>query len=305
MGDWSKLITVNFVGGYCGDFICSLVYNSYYGSQVDFFNSVTKAKFSPNMACFKSVAFEGEGLRNFDMITNLYYNNDFYSTFVNDINRVSDNIDFFDYAYSHVAKIYRTCYDPDKQTFINNVLDYCRNVIPSDLKDFTIITHHSTDTRIPEFKFSNIFLGSHNIAIVSSDSKFDRYFRLLGYHKFYKRLYTDRTLKQAFQQMRALESEFLISCERSVLNDMGEIKIYVDKFLFSNDFTYVKQMEDIFSSIMGKQIVFNKDAIKTYRENNRKIYSRYLNIPEDFDHVDPINVSKINAFMDDVEGKNV
>lgn len=304
MSDWSKLITVNFVGGFCGDFICSLVYNSYYESEISFFKDVTKAKFSPNFAKHRSVAFSGEGFRNIDILTQLFYNQDKYSFFIQEINNVKETMGYEDDSYRQISKIYNTCVDKDRTTFINNVYDYCRTVVPPSLKDYTIITHHSCDLRTPEFRFKNIFPGSNNVAIVATDQIYNRYFRLLGYHKFYGRLFKDKTLKESFQLMRSVESDLLKFFENLTLDLTDEKLIYVDKFLFAKDFKYVEEMESMFSSIMGKQLVFDRDAITTYRNNNRKIYSNYLNVPEDFDYKDPSVLSKLNSFMDDVQGTN-
>lgn len=304
MEDWSKLITVNFVGGFCGDFICSLAYNSYYNREIFLDDRVTKATHIPTNESLPCLIYDGETFKDFDLLTHIYYNHDLFQTLVDYNAHINKNFGFSELRYEQLSKIYLVCYDKDRDVFIKNVQEFCRSIIPGNLKDFVILPHTTSDNRIPEFYLSNMFPKSNNLTIVCSDDRFNKYFRLLGYHKFYGKLYNN-DIKESMKIWNSFNSGLLSTFQRSYFKDLpgsNETKIYIDRFLFDYDASYIEEMEAIFSNIMNAEIKYDRNKIKNYRELNRSIMAKYLEIEPDFDHTNLENIKKINKFMNDIHG---
>jgi hypothetical protein len=277
------------------------VYESYYKRPISLDDGFTKASFTPANKALPGIVYNGEVLKDLDLLVHLYHNQDLFYTLEEDIEKIRKNLGINPERYDSVVKIYKTCYDEDKEFFISNVKDYLRTIIPCGLSDFVIASHMTTDERMPELYMCSLFPNSTNLSIVCSDEAFNRYFRLLGYHKFYKRVY-NMPLKDSYAIVRSLNGKLLQSFQREYLSDLGEVKIFIDKFLFEENMDYVHEVEKLFSTIMAADITFNYALIEDYRKRNRRIIAEYLDTNDEFIHDNFKVLSKLYTVFEDIKG---
>lgn len=304
VNDWSNLTTVNFVGGLCGDFICSLVYNDYYKIPIKINNS-SKVRFDSNVTS-QLPMFDSSCFRVIHLLSDLFYHKDS----IVGLQKVIENyksINFIDKHYIMLKKIFDFAYDPDVHQYVSNIQEVCRSIVPGNLKHPAIITHQSFDHNLPGLDMQSIFPGSHNIVLTTSSKDYFSYFRILAYHKYYASNWPNKTLKQSYEDLYQYERDLLDIVDRPYpyhhydnQSWITQTPIFVDKFLFDDDYLYVEQIEDIFSSNFNRPIMFNKQLILKYRYNNRRIISSYLNSSIDFDYTNKDVCFKANYLIDNI-----
>ena len=294
MNDWSNLITINFVGGFCGDFICSLIYNSHYGQDIKIDPKVTKVLFNPNLNNKNNVLFDTTCFRLHTLLTDLFL--------IEDLDKHLDqtiinfkNIGIQERHCMMIKTLYNMAKDKDQKTYVDNVKLLYRDIVQSNLKQLTVIPFQSYGTLLDGLEIQDIFPNSKNIVVTTSHQKYFNYFRILAFHKYYNRNWPHLTIKQAFDfvylQEGCLTSRIQSPCYMQPKDN--NLTIFIDKFLFEND---IEHAENIFN------LKFDRQHINDYIIANKIIISKYLDIPSDFDYTDQSIIDKCDQYVNSIEG---
>lgn len=303
VGDWSNLTTVNFVGGMCGDFICSLVYNSYYNTPFIIDNKVSKVTFNRNIDN-KSILFDTTFFRVFHLLSELYY----VKQSADKLDQVIKNfisINFADKHYETIKKIYDQCCDENQQYYVENIQEVCRSIIPNTIQSPTLLTHLSFDHDLDGLHVSKVFPKSNNILLTTSEKKYYNYFRILAFHKYYAKNWPNLSLKQAYEYLYQYERPLLDLIDRKPPYHPYDYQsqtiytpIYVDKFLFED--SYIEHIEDIFGKYFNSKLSFNREIIEQYKIKNKNIIAYYLGCEPNFNYKDDMISARAEGLVNTV-----
>lgn len=184
--DWSKLITINYPGGFGGDFFNKILYKSLNG--IDLVDQ-KKSEFNryAEVLCFFPER-EHNLLKAFRFLSH----DDAGLDYAFDSSQGWETAHGFD-SKTNTINIKRKFYHPDRKTYVKNLEDYLYTVYNKNQPGYNILNIHNTTIRSNRLMLQELFPGSYNIGLMCYEITPYLLFRVL---MFYKLMYVNFYVSQ-------------------------------------------------------------------------------------------------------------
>lgn len=154
--------------------------------------------------------------------------------------------------------------------FINKIIEYYRNYIPSyrEYFKYNVITFHYTENRLKELHFQKIFPKSINIIIHYKNFEYRQFKEMFN-------LLKTSTNNEEFIFRKKLNKNF-ITFDNYYFDD-NEIHFFIDEILFNNNFKYLSQFQEQLSDVLQEKIDIDKDLFIDYININKNLLEQFFN----------------------------
>lgn len=253
LDDWSSLVTVNYPGGMCGDFIATMIDNN--------FQNPSDRNFSFND---RSRYFHEKDPFNMNLKTFLFFYDDISTSNIK-INRP---------YVQRLLNVYNLVNADSKSKISDNLRQYCYDNFKDNFYRRRVFSAHSVeDVCMP---LQHTFPKSKNIFLHTDNKQFVKLSRVLfahktGYH-FYK---LDENGNMDIGGLYEWKGSIPDMVKKSLrlppnINYFNEFPIDVYKLIFEG-VSYDQSLSDL----LEEDIILSKSEIEFYRDNNIKILKDY------------------------------
>lgn len=282
MNDFSDRIFVNYISGYCGDFIVSLINCSLDPLTKTNLNNHNQqfAEENNRLIVFKELHYVlDRSLKKFthreqilETLRSVYKGNK--STYYNNLNKTIEKV--------------------DPLNLVDTFVEYARNEANS-IEQKAIAVHYTTSSdqieHFPNITFESIFPGSNKIRL-TSDYKYHLLFKTLGWYKM-NVLFRNDVLELKSKKMTPSEtiatSSYILEYVEWLLdfnnyyyklpNENAPLEDFVDvdvgNMLFTNRGD-VTSFENVLSSMLKKEIKLDTKMLNEYKIKNDLILQKIL-----------------------------
>lgn len=282
MTDYSKLITVNYSGGAGGEFFCNLLEaaleNKRFGALADQNN---KYSFSFKFNIVNGIGYYQSPFILYRLHKDDNYRSLFEKVYDADNKTIEDNV-----MYTNMYRLFLHVNDPDDNVTKENIVNAYRTfVAPSE--NYKISFSHNIKHYTPGLTLSDIYPNSKNILLTVTNLSHLNLFWFLGWYK------NNPKLSPALREITYYYS--------NVVSDpkfLDENKIYMDKIMFMDNLEdYVAEINQMISTLLGRSISLDLQALKDYRSANQKIIRDYFSLSDSDNILDSSFLNKVNNFM--------
>ena len=236
----NRLIFVSYKGGNCGDFFSSLLERALGNDDKSYLDDT-------NRCVYKNSAFIDHGIKGLEEVLRRYYRSGY-----------AESIDKFDHDglryLDWTKKIYEFCYDPDENTFIDNLIYYIRSNVVVKNKN-TVACIHYYD-HVEGLDLSRIYQPSVVFQLMTSDPLHHScFFYLSKYKQRFNLIKKSADFMEDPPMVNALPGDVTVI-------DSGKLFLTRD---------YDDQFESIVSTTLGMDVKIDRDLLNRYRDRNYKI----------------------------------
>ena len=270
----TKVILVNYTGGYCGNFLSHLI-----GEHLPVKYDIS-VNDDVNAYYFKSTEIETKYIKPFGKLFEI--RNGFLS--MKDLELITQ--EKIDPSYTYVMNLYKILHDEDDRVFMENVKSYYHELM-SNLKEQFFLTNIHYVNRYKDLSIHDVFKDSSVVHIST-------------YHKTYMSLFTllfhAKTKNDAADQI--LQSKTL--SDRSIFNDIvfpiprpfddRSIPVDMGKILFEDDYSSFYELQTRLSNEIGIELNLDLEKFKIYSKKNIEILEEILG--KDFLEVPHVKLTK-------------
>jgi len=257
----NKTVLVNYQGGYCGSFFCSLVAESL---GVDF--DLTT---DPDLNIY-------------------FYNNKkiktFYLKCINKIIKIRNNVitnkelstiedNDFDESYVYAKNLYNILKDEDDEVFIENIKNYFESLIDKREDEYFVSTIHYP-YQYRNLDLHDIYPNASILHIVADKKRHARYFHLLFHFKT-KDHPADKILQTSTLNQNQIYKDF-VEIESPQIFDDKSIPVDMGKLIFERDFAHLSVVEEALSKEVGKSVKLDRMKLNAYADRNVDIIKKIL-----------------------------
>ena len=220
MSEWKDLIVLNYMHGYCGDFIANLIM----GNPIVLSKGLSCTYTTPGVT-------SSHGVKNIDFIVGLKVD-PLYKAYLD--RNIEHNKQFLTRQYN----FFKLVDDSTVEGFVDNLTDHMRESFSHLPGTRTVYnTHHCYENQ-KVVSMQQIFPGSFNIGLYHETEETFPAFKFFFKHKV-KHHYGNPIY------------EFYKDRRPTFFNN--EYLIFVDKLLFEDDFKYAEQLEKDLGIVIDKQ----------------------------------------------------
>ena len=267
LDDWSELVTVNYRGGYCGDFFCTLLKEAIDNQPIEYrldknyrFSFGERCVFNnelKTLSYFHGWIIHTLELNPYEVVPKFY---NIYKKFYDEGFNTKEYL---------VEKIRTHLYDKYKQNFDGSL---------------KVGMFHNPNNE--DFSLQQIFPKSKNIVLLCPDWFFN-VTRVLFYVKTLKDNKSRNDFLSQKKDLPDIEKFFQGYFDPGYISINANDEYVVDIFdLFFDDVNYDQKLSDF----LGIDIKLNKDNIKFYRDKNVAMLNSY--------GIDPYAIHKKQHYVD-------
>lgn len=262
---YDKLITINYIGGFGGDFFANLldsaVYTKPFTAQSDHNNKYDYR----NEVVSLDHKYDFYMVRNMSRVFAYSKYPEFRQIILDVINKDLKSI--MDDSFINDYKFFLEVNDSDDLKLKQNIVNVSREFIPPP-ESFEIANFHNIKFLEPGLALKDVFPSSKNIFLTSTEDKYCVLFRFLVWYKN-KDVHgiLDKSLRD------------FTGSHRNTAIPPNETQIYMDKLLFSGEYgTYETEVDQSLTQLIGQPIVLDKQALHNYRTENTNLIKTYFNL---------------------------
>lgn len=282
--DYSKLITVNYSAGTGGEFMSHLITCAIDG--VKFENKPDDNNKFTFIRKFKKIG-ENELPVNPQLMFYIHKN----KTLQESMRRHTLEIDTLKSLTLHFVRQVNfydfVAADTDQQV-ISNIIETMRQMVDPPTS-YLVLNFHNVKFNVRELGLQNIFPGSFNLTLASTDIKNHFIFWFLGWYK-------NRVFRSGL-----IDSEKIIIQDKQQNSDPyfhNETVFYMDELIFGKNYVfYEDQLDKLLSDRVGREVKVDRAALAEYRLSNQKIIRDFFNIPENRLLIDTDIIEQITNYM--------
>jgi len=257
----TKVILVNYAGGYCGNFISYLIGDAL-GVK---YNLITDEE--KNSYYFQSDEIDTKHIKPFGKLFEIRRGD----LKINDLEIITRLK--LDKSYEYLLQLYKIVYDEDEAVFIGNIKTYYQDLMNS-LKAEYFITNIHYGYKYKDLSLQDVFKESIVIHIGTMFPKYARLFTLLLYSKI-KDDKADQILQSSTLSKKYIFENIIKPVPPKSFNDQS---IYVDMgtLLFEKDIKQLDDLEINLLSSFGINLTLNRKKFFEYADKNIKIVETIL-----------------------------
>jgi hypothetical protein len=245
----NRLIFVTYKGGNCGDFFCSLLDRAF-GNDDESFQDET------NRCVFKNPAFMDHRIKGLEEVFRRYNKHEYIIAVDQMKNR--SWLNYLEWT----KQVHDFCYDPDRNEFIRNVIEY----IASNLKVYkknTVASIHYYDY-FEGFNLSDIYQPSVTLQLMTEDPLYHNYFFFLARYK------------QRFHLIRNAPDWYTFIDEPTMVKQLPGAVTRVDsgRLFFENG--YEDELDATLSKTLDMEVKVDRDYLNSYREGNDRVLKNFF-----------------------------
>lgn len=257
----TKKILVNYTGGYCGNFLCSLL-----SDALNTEDAMNEDK-SNNSYEFMSSGVHTKFVKPFGKIFQIH-NKTIRRKDLETIKAL--NLDQF---YIHVTKLYDLLYDDDEEVFLDNIKEYYSYLMGELTGDYYITSIHYA-FQYKNLSIHDVFKDFTVLHLYTTNKRYGRYFTLLLYYK------TKNALADQILQSTTLSSGGIyydvIDPVLPVVKDPRSIPVDIGRITFGRDFDHLTEVEEKLSEKLGVQVTLDRERLRNYADRNEEIIKEIL-----------------------------
>jgi hypothetical protein len=247
--DWSDLVTVNYQGGYGGEFFSFLLYESFHG-EIQYI----KGEYSPYRYNFTPI----DPLKDIPLF--------YFNVLTHSKDRGANNEYFVNTQTftKHVSAIKKICYDDNRKEYIKNLQNYIlENYLPKHKKN-NVTKMHNFLVNENSISIQEIFPKSTNYDLICKNESEHFIFRILFFYK-------------------TICNNFIYYNDDKILFTVFESSKYVTiEYIFRNKFEYFKSEEtgikiDVFDLFINEKndLNLNIKKLKEYKKDILYILKKF------------------------------
>lgn len=277
-----KSILVNYIGGYCGNFLSSMIAEALGTDYLFSKNEET------NTYYYNSDDINIKYIKPFGKLFNIREN----IIKKQDMKYIIDNK--LDPFYEHIFHLYNILDDPDDERFFINVKEHFKELMETQKNEFFVSPIHY-GFYYKNFSLHEVFPDSTILHVISENKKYGRYFKLLFYFKT-----KEANVDKVFQSYTLSEQQLyrnIISPETPYIRDQRSIPVDMGKLIFENDFEHLSEVESKLSKSIDRKIVFDRAKFSEYAHKNIEIIKSIFGN----DYANQTEKEQIRACLDYIE----
>lgn len=278
----TKKILVNYTGGYCGNFLCSLLSNA-----LNTKDAMAEDK-SNNSYEFMSSGVHTMFVKPFGKIFQIHNK----TIRREDLEKIRQyKLDNF---YTHVNKLYDFLWDEDEEVFVDNVKQYYDYLMSGLTGDYFITGIHYA-FQYKNLSIHDVFKDTTVLHLYTTDKRYGRYFTLLLYYKT-RNAKADQILQSTTLSSGGIYYD-IIDPVLPVVKDPRSIPVDIGRITFGRDFDHLSEVEDRLSQEIGFKVTLDRKRLSDYSEGNEAIIREILG--DDFKtQTDRVQVKKSLEFIE-------
>ena len=257
----TKVILVNYTGGYCGNFLSYLIGESL---GTDY---TIKSNEANNSYYFQSGEIETRYIKPFGKLF------DIRQGFLK-----MEELELItrlrhDESYTYVMNLYKILYDEDDDVFIKNIKIYYADLM-SRLKSKFFITNIHYAFKYKNLLLQDVFKDSIVFYVGTDSTMYARFFSLLFHYKV-KDAAADQLLQLNTLNDREINYSFI---NPLLYKPFDDASIYVDmgKLLFEKKLDIFNVIEDKFYAMTGIELNLDRIKFLDYMDKNIQILENIL-----------------------------
>lgn len=257
----TKKIFVNYTGGYCGNFISSLLSDALKTKDVMGYDPST------NAYEFLSSGVHSKFIKPFGKLFQIHNK----TLRREDLQKIAElNLDAF---YIYVMKLYGILYDKDEDVFLQNVKDHYEDLLSTVDDDYFICSIHYA-FQYKNLSIHDVFKDSTVLYLYTENKRYGRYFTLLLYHKT-KNAPADQILQSTTLNFGGIYGD-VIDPSLPVVKDPRSIPVDIGRITFEKDFEYLSEIEKKISESIGTEVKLDRQRLSDYADKNNAILESIL-----------------------------
>lgn len=257
----TKKILVNYTGGYCGNFLCSLLSDSLNTKDV-----MGEDK-SNNSYEFLSSGVHTMFIKPFGKIFQIHNK----TIRREDLEKIKQyKLDNF---YTYVNRLYDFLWDEDEEVFIDNIKNYYNDLM-SDLTGDYFITSIHYAFQYKNLSIHDVFKDTTVLHLYTTDKRYGRYFTLLLYYKT-RNAKADQILQSTTLSSGGIYYD-IIDPVLPVIKDPRSIPVDIGRITFGRDFDHLSEVEDRLSHEIGSKLTLDRQRLSDYADRNEAIIKEIL-----------------------------
>ena len=258
----TKKILVNYTGGYCGNFICSLL------SKALNIKDVMNAHEINNSYEFATAGDHSLLVKPFGKLFQIHEK----VLKREDLKKISDlNIDQF---YIQITKLYDILYEEDEEAFIYNIKQYYDYLMNQVTGEYYITSIHYA-FQYKNLSIHDVFKDTTVLHLYATEKKYSRYFTLLLYYKT-KNAPADQILQSTTLSAGGIYNDIIDPFLVPITNDSRSIPVDIGKIMFEKNFDHLTEIEERLSKDLGVKVTLDRQKLKDYADKNEAIIKEIL-----------------------------
>ena len=257
----TKTVLVNYVGGYCGNFLTGLI-----GEALGVNHTLRQRS---------------------DKNTYYYLSNDIHTKYTKifgklfdirkgvlkkeDLKYIAEN-DMDEY-YTHAMHLYNVLDDEDDEAFVGNLKSHYGDLIKSHGKEYFLTCIHY-GFKYKDVTLHDVFEDATVIHIVTESKRYARLFHLLFHYKTRDDA-TDKLLQKDTLSRKRLIHE-IIDPDFPVPFDKKSIIVDMGKLIFEKDYAHFNELELALSRALNAKVKLDKIKFYEYADRNVSILKSIL-----------------------------
>lgn len=291
---YNKLVTVNYSGGSGGEFISALLDSTLNDKP---FNTAPDSnnKFIFNREYTPLQSDPSLSLPINPQLIFAIHKDQNLQTVLAGIS-AGDDLSVFEKNHRLIYNQYLHVKNSSDSVVKNNIIQMMQEMVPEPTDSFKVLQFHNLKYNVAGLGLSDIFPGSKNIALSKFNDKAHMLFWFLGWYKnqsFRQNIVDTSTFNFLLQKNKLYKSDPLFH---------NEYIVYVDKLTIECDETYIQQVEDDLSTMIGKEVVIDRNLLSQYANTNVNIIKTQFNLDSNANVLDDSVLDTVTNFM---ESQNV
>lgn len=282
MTDYSKLITVNYSGGAGGEFFCNLLNSALNNTSFSAVgNEDNKYSFNTTVHPLPNLGFFQAPFLIYALHSDPDYRRLFELSFDGNTEVAADHS-----MFSNMYNLYLHVKDDSDEKVKENIVNLYRQFIPPP-DSYNINFFFNIKPHTPGLTLADIYPNSKNILLSATDLKYIKIFWFLSWYK-------NKPNFTGYVKDISLYHKNIMSDP----SNLNENVIYMDKLMFmSGHEEYVAEINTKLSSLLGKNVSLDLEAIDRYRLANQKIIRDFFSLTNRQSLTSNSLVDQIDYFM--------
>lgn len=278
----TKKILVNYTGGYCGNFLCSLLSDAL--NTKDAMNEDR----SNNSYEFMSSGIHTMFVKPFGKIFQIHNK----TIKREDLEKIKAlNLDQF---YIYITRLYDFLYEEDEEYFLENIKEYYEYLMGELTGDYYITSIHYA-FQYKDLSIHDVFKDFTVLHLYTTNKRYGRYFTLLLYYKT-KNALADQILQSTTLSEGGIYND-VIDPVLPVVKDARSIPVDIGRITFGRDFNHLTEVEEKLSEKLGVPVTFDRERLRDYADRNEDIIKEILG--EDYEsQTDVVQIKKSLEFIE-------